>query len=219
MNHRLGLTALASTLLALASFQGCKSTGADDVDQTSTRLDAFSANLEKLKATVADVSASLGQVIEMRATDPRPAYGKFSKAAKSLEESTKRARASLEKAQAEGAKLFDAWTKNLDTITDEDIAKSSAERRDELQKSLEAMAGEADPALTKLEGFTATTRDVHTYLSQDLTPSGIQGIAGKAADLADSSKSIVSDLDDVVEEARKAAAKFATAKAPPPAKT
>lgn len=65
----------------------------------------------------------------------------------------------------------------------------------------------------------ATTKGVHADLSQDLTPSGIRGIAGEAEDIADSSKSIASDLDDVVDEPRKAAAKLATAKAPPPEKT
>ena len=218
MNHRLALPALTTALLALASFQGCKSTGADEVDQTSTRLNAFSANVENLQRTVADVSTSLGQVVETAATDPKPAFEAFSKHAKVLEDSTKKARANLDKARTEGAKLFDAWTKRLDTITDPDIRAASAERRDELQKTLKALDDEAAPSLTKLEGYVVSTKDVHTYLSQDLTPSGIKGISGKAEDLADSSKAITSDLDDVVDEAKKAAEKFATAKPPPPAK-
>jgi chromosome segregation ATPase len=218
MNTRLALPTLATAVLALASFQGCKSTGADEVEQTSSRLDAFSANIEKLQRTVADVSASLGQVVETASTDPKPAFKEFSKHAGALEESTKKARANLDKAQAEGAKLFEAWTKNLDTISDEDIRESSAERRDQLQKALGAVADEAAPALTDLEAYVATTKDLHTYLSQDLTPSGIKGISGKADDLADSAESITSDLDDVVDEAKKAAAKFATAKPPAPAK-
>lgn len=218
MNRRLALPAFTSVLLALAPFQGCASTGADEVDQTSTRLDAFSANVESLQRTVADVSASLDQVVETAATDPKPAFKEFSKHADMVASSTKKARANLDNARSAGTKLFDAWTKRLDTITDAEIRAASAERRDELQKVLKALDEEAAPTLTRLEGFVATTKDVHTYLSQDLTPSGIKGITGKSEDLADTGKSIADDLDDVVDAAKKAASKFATAKPPPAAK-
>lgn len=218
MLQRIVSVASATALLVLPSVVGCASTGSEKVDQTSTRIDAFGASIERLQGHVRDVAASLEQVVANASLDPKPAYKEFSGHADDVADATSRARTNLDKAKTEGAKLFEAWTSRLDTIADEDIRKSSQERRDELQKALATVAEEAEPCLTKLEAFVATTKDLDTYLGQDLTATGIKGISGKADDLADDAKDIVSDLDDVVAAARKAAPQFATAKPPPAAK-
>lgn len=218
MTHQLARAAISSLLLALPLFQGCASTGGSDkVDQTSTRLDTLAASVESLQGNLTGVAAALARVVETAETDPKPAFKEFSSQTDKVAAATEKARANLDRAQSEGKKLFDAWTKRLDTITDADIRKASQERRDELQKALASVADEMTPCVADLEAFVASTKDLHTYLAQDLTPSGIDGISSKSKDLSKSAKSIVSDLDDVVEAARKAAPKFATAKPPKPA--
>ena len=216
MNHRFSRAALSSALVALALLSGCKSTGAEKVDQTSTRLDQFRTGVETLKGQVTGTADALAQVVATAATDPKPAFKEFSKQVDLVSSSTTKARTNLDKAQSEGAKLFEEWTKRLDTITDPDIRQASEKRRDDLKKALSSVAEEANPALTSLEAYVATTKDLHTYLSQDLTPAGIESIAGKSKDLGKSAKSIAEDLDDVIEAASKVASQFATAKPPPP---
>ncbi len=214
MNQNFTRAALTSALLGLALLPGCKTSGADKVDQTSTRLDEFRASVETLKSQVNGTAAALAQVVETAAADPKPAFNQYAGEVELVSSSTAKARANLSKAQSEGKKLFDEWTKKLDTITDPDIRKSSETRRDDLQKALAAVAEKAEPSLTKLDGFVATAKDLHTYLSQDLTAKGIDSIAGKSKELTKSAKSIAEDLDKVVEAAGKAAPQFATAKPP-----
>lgn len=217
MNHKLIRVALSSALLGLALLPGCKSSGADKVDQTSTRLDEFRTSIESLKTQVDATASSLAQVVESAAADPKPAFKTFSGNVELVSSSASKARANLAKAQTEGQNLFAEWTKRLDTITDPDIRKASEKRRDDLQKALAAVVSKAEPALTKLDTFVASSKDLHTYLSQDLTPKGIDSIAGKSKDLTKSAKSVNEELDGVIKEAAKIAPQFATAKPPEPA--
>lgn len=214
---KLSLSALASVLIGLGLLTGCASTGADKVDQTSARIDKFRTGVETLKGQVTGTAEALAKVVETASTDPKPAFAEFSEQFDLVAASTAKARTNLDTAQTEGARLFEEWTKHLETITDSDIRAASEKRRDDLKKALSGVADEANPVLKDLEAFVASAKDVRAYLSQDLTPAGIDGISGKAKSLGKSARSIVEDLDDVIEAANEAAPKFATAK-PPPAK-
>jgi len=217
MNLKLSLPALASVLVGVALLTGCASTGADKVDQTSARIDKFRAGVETLKGQVTGTAEALAKVIETASTDPKPAFAEFSEQFDLVSASTVKARSNLDTAQTEGAHLFEEWTKHLETITDPDIRAASEKRRDDLKKALSGVADEANPVLTELEAFVASAKDLRAYLSQDLTPAGIDSISGKAKSMGKSARSIVEGLDEVIEAANKAAPQFATAK-PPPAK-
>jgi len=216
MNTKLFRVALSCSLLGLVALQGCQATGAERVDQTSTRLEEFGASIETLKGQVTAAAAALTQVVETASLDPKPAYDEFSKQVGLVSSSAKKARTGLEKAKSEGAKLFDDWTKRLDTITDPDIRAASEKRRNDLQEALTTVTEEAEPCLTELEAFVVTATDLDTYLSQDLTPAGIDGISDKAESLARSAESINGSLDGVLETTTEVAPTFATAKPPPP---
>lgn len=207
-----------TTLLGLTLVGSCKSTGADKVDETSTRLDQFKVAVGSLKGQLGSTSAALANVVESGSSDPKPAFKEFSKQVDAVSSSLAKARGNLERAQTEGAKLFEAWNKRLETITDADIRASSVKRRDELQKALSGVSEKTAPAMAGLDTFVVSAKDLQTYLSQDLTPAGIEAIEGKSKDLGKSAASISEDLDDVIEEVAKAASQFATAKPPPPAK-
>jgi len=216
---KLSLSALANALIGLALLTGCQSTGgADKVDQTSTRIDQFRTGVETLKSQVTSSAEALAKVIETASTDPKPAFKEFDEQVDLVSASAAKARTNLDTAQTEGARLFEEWTKHLDTITDPDIRKASEKRRDDLTKALSGVSDEATPALKDLEAYVASVKDVRAYLSQDLTPAGIDSISSKAKSLGKSARSIVEHLDEVIEAANKAAPQFATAK-PPPATT
>jgi chromosome segregation ATPase len=220
MSSTTGMRALVSSgLIGLALVAGCKSTGHEQVDQTSTRLEQFKTSVGALKGQLGSTADSLANVVAAGSSDPKPAYKEFDKQASAISNSVATARANLEKAQTAGAKLFDEWTKRLETITDPDIRKSSEKRRSDLQAALAKVSEKTGPAMAGLDSFVASTKDLQTYLSQDLTPAGIQAISGKSKDLSKKAGSVSKDLDEVIEEVTKVANQFATAKPPPaPAK-
>lgn len=214
--HKLLQTLALISLAGVSLLQGCKSSGAEKVDQTSTRIEDFRASIETLKSQVHGTSDALTKLVDAGATDPKPAFASYEKQVEQVTKSTTKAKSNMTKVQSEGEKLFADWTARLETISDPEIRKASEKRRDELKQLLGGIADEAKPVLAELDAFVATAKDLETYLSQDLTPAGIQSIAGKAKGFRKSAESISDNLDDVAEAAGKAATPFATAKPPPP---
>lgn len=212
-SSRLLLAASASALLLLAS---CQTSGHQRVNATSARLDELRTSLEALDEEVAAVADSLAAVVEKASEDPKPAFEQFGKDVKTVERSYERTRGRLAQAEQEAAKLFDEWTRNAAMISDPDIRALSEKRRDELKEALDDVVSEMQDAVAELESFVSTSRDLQTYLSQDLTPQGIRAIADKSRALGKASRSIAGQLEDVMDAARKAAPKFETAKPPPP---
>jgi outer membrane murein-binding lipoprotein Lpp len=218
LHHRYSCL-VSSGLIGLALLAGCKSTGADKVDQTSTRLEQFKSSVGALKGQVGSTADSLTNVVESGSSDPKPAFKEFDKQVDAVSGSVAKARTNLEKAQTEGAKLFDEWTKRLDTITDPEIRKSSEKRRSDLQAALEPRVRQ-DRARHGRARLVRRLRQGPADLPlAGPHAGGIEAISGKSKDLSKKASSISKDLDEVIEEVTKVANQFATAKPPPaPAK-
>ena len=203
-------------LSGLAVLAACQSGGHQDVEATSSRMDALKTNAETLKSEASAAASSLADLVAKADTDPKPAFDKYTKDAKAVESSYNAAATRLADVRTEAGKLFKAWEERAKTITDPDLQKRSEERRENLRKSLEEVGSTTQGALDETKAFVATNTDLVKYLGQDLTPAGIKGVSDKSKAQTKAAESIGGKLDDVVKSAGKASAEFATAKPPPP---
>jgi len=213
LRSRLPYVPAAAALLLLAA---CQTAGHQRVDATSTRLDDLRSSLERLDEEVTAVADTLATVVEKANEDPQPAYKQLGKDLSALERGYEHARSRLDQAEKEAGRLFEEWTRNAEQISDPDLKALSERRRDMLQKMLDAVVSRMSDAVSELEGYVSTSRDLHTYLSQDLTPQGIRAIADKSRAHGKAARTIAGKLEDVMEAAEKAAPRFETAKPPPP---
>jgi predicted nucleic acid-binding Zn-ribbon protein len=203
-------------LLGLALCAACQAAGHTRVDATSDRLLELRASVEGLKEQVTQTATSLAAVVEQADEDPTAAFKEYSKDVKAVDSGYTRARSRLDSAQGEADKLFETWTKNASLISDPDLRAISERRRDELKEELDGVVGKMDAAVSDLEAFVTTAKDLQVYLSQDLTPKGIRAIAEKSRNQTKAARSVVDQLDEVMEAAERAAPMFETAKPPPP---
>ena len=200
----------------VALIAACQSGGHQDVEATSSRMDALKTNTETLKSEVSAAAASLADLVSKADTDPKPAYDKFTKDSKAVDASYTAAASRLAEVRADADKLFKSWEERAKTITDPDLQKRSEERRANLSKALEEVTQTTQKALDETKPYVATNNDLVKYLGQDLTPAGIKAVADKSKAQTKAASSIGEKLDDVVKVASKASADFATAKPPPP---
>lgn len=208
---------LTSFLLGtVAVIAACQSGGHQDVEATSTRMDALKTNIENLKTQVSTAAASLADLVSKADTDPKPAYDKYAKDSKAVESSYNSAASRLAEVRTDADKLFKSWEERAKTITDPDLQKRSEERRTNLSKALDEVMQSTQKALDETKDFVKTNTDLSKYLGQDLTPAGIKAVADKSKAQTKSASSIGDKLDDVAKVASKASADFATAKPPPP---
>jgi len=206
--------ATAPIAVAAALLAACQSSGHRRVDATSTRLDQMRTSLDQLEGELEATADSLAVVVERADRGPEDALAQFKKDVKAVEGSYDRARSRLSEAESEANKLFETWSKNASLISDPDLRALSEKRRDELKVALDSVTARMGEAVSEMEDFVSTSRDLVTYLDQDLTPEGVRALADKSRVHSERATSIAALFDAVEQAAAEAAPLFATAKPP-----
>jgi len=216
MNTRTALVSLA-LLPAILLGSACQSSsGNQKAESTAMSMDGLREAVHKLKGRVTAAATSLATVVEKGAVDPKGPFDQYKKDVASVLEGLSTAESNLKSIKSQGQAYFAEWEKQAATITDPDLKEAAAERRTRLAKAIEDVSGQMDEARAEIAPFVTQIQDVQTYLSNDLTPAGIESVEGKSKDITKGAKSIGDELDDVVETLEKHAPEFKTAKPPPP---
>jgi chromosome segregation ATPase len=216
MNPR---TALASLILvpALLLNSACQaSSGSAKAESTAMSMDGLQKAIETLKAKVNAAAGSLATVVEKGGVDPKGPFEQYKKDVEAVVDGLSKAESNLKSIRSQGAKYFAEWEKQASTIKDEDLKKTAQERRARLSKAIEDVSTAMDAAREEIKPFVTSIQDVQTYLSNDLTPAGIESIGGKSKQVSKSADSIGDKLDDVYKALQKGAPEFKMAKPPPP---
>jgi len=218
MNTRIALASLA-LLPALLLNSACQSSsGSQKAESTAMSMDGLRGAVETLKTKVNAAAGSLATVVEKGAVDPKAPFEQYKKDVAAVVDALAKAESNLKTMKSEGATYFAEWEKQAATIQDPDLKAAAGERRTRLAKAIEDVSAAMDAARAEITPFATKIQDVQTYLSNDLTPAGIESIEGKSKEISKGADAIGDELDDVVEALEKHAPEFKTAKPPPPAK-
>jgi len=203
---------------ALALGPGCKSSsGHQASDTTAGHMDALRASADSLKAKVNAAAGSLSVVVEKAEVDPKTPFEQYKKDVAAVNDWVAKAESNLKAVRAQGQTYFAEWEKQATTMQDPELKETAEERRAELKKAVDAIGKAMEEVRVDLTPFVASIKDVQTYLSNDLTPAGIETVEGKSKKLIDDAETIGEKLDDLVETLEENAPAFKTAKPPPPA--
>jgi DUF2959 family protein len=208
--------AFPGLLLAFALATGCKSSGSQQADSTAMHMDEMHAAIVSLKESVSATATSLAKVVEQADVDPKTPFEQYEKNVSATKSGVDRAGSQVKSMKEQGATYFAEWEKQAATITDPDLKEAADERRVKLSKAVGRVSEAMTEAQAELAPYLTSITDMQTYLSNDLTPSGIKSVKGKSKDISKAANSIGKKLDDVIEALEKGAPEFKTAKPPPP---
>jgi methyl-accepting chemotaxis protein len=170
------------------------------------------ANAEAVTGDAALVSSALNDLIARADSDPKLAFEAFESSAKTLAKSSKSLENRLLVARTDAEKTFAEWSRNWAAIQDEDLKQESYERREKLSKAFAKAMSAMQPVVDESKQLATATKDVVTYLDQDLTPANIKSAESHAKAHAKSAKSIGEKVDDAVETTKEVSMLFATSK-------
>ncbi len=202
-------------LAVLALGSACASTGNEKAQSTAMHMEGLRDAVVSMKGKVNAAATSLAAVVKEREVDPKPSFAQYKKDVEAVEDVFSKAESNLKAVKAEFQTYYAEWEKQSTTIQDPDLKKSAEERRTRLSKAVDAVKAAMEAARSEITPYVAKIKDVETYLSNDLTPAGIEAISGKSEQVTDEAESIGDRLDEVVEALEKGAPEFKTAKPPP----
>jgi len=159
---------------AITLLTGCATTPTTSMDRatkTTTSMQAVEADYKQASVQIDATSTSLEDLIKPGQTDMKKAYGAYAGNVEKMEQLGKRLDMHTEQMRSRGQAYFAEWETSY---TSPEIRELSERRRNEMRE-IYAKIPEASIGVSgALKSYLTDIKDIQTYLSNDLTPQGIE---------------------------------------------
>lgn len=186
---------------------GCATTGMDRSVKTSNSIKEVDRDISKMMIQVDITLASLDSLVRVGQPDLKKSFNTYSDEVDNLDHQGKRVLKHIEEMKTRSTKYFAEWEKQGDAYTNPRISELSEQRRNKLAETYAqvptAGAGIKRSYLASLKNL----KEIQIYLSNDLTPKGIEAItpiseitAQDLDGLRASIKPVIAALDEIKAE-------------------
>jgi len=194
-----------TVLLVTAAFlSGCATTGMDRSMKTSHSIQQVDTEIREMNVQIDATAASLDSLVMGGKADPKKSFDSYSKNVSRLENEGKRVLKRLDEMKLNSREYFEEWEKQGDTFTNPEIRELSEERRSKLAAIYAQVPAAGAGVKGSYNAYLTDLKEIQKYLSNDLTPSGIEGITPVAQKsvqnlehLKASLKPVVAALDEI----------------------
>lgn len=174
-NH--SLVIFAMLLLSTTAFLGgCATTGMDRSVKTSNSIKEVDSEIRKMIVQIDVTAVSLDSLVIPRNTELKKPFNSYSDNLAKLESEGKRVVKRTEEMKSRSKEYFGEWEKQGDTFTNSEIRELSAERRNNLAEIYARVPAAADGIKGTYNAYLTDLKEIQKYLSNDLTPKGIEAI-------------------------------------------
>jgi predicted nucleic acid-binding Zn-ribbon protein len=214
LNKTLTLLALtAGTGLLLV---GCKTSNYKQADKTGEGIATFREEILNGKKAIDATMASLGQIEATAATDPRPAFEKYTKDVSNLASTADKIRKRGQDMREQGKAYFDQWEKQMAEVKNPEIQELAKQRKAKLQQTFDNIKTVTEPLKAQFDPWMSDLQDLQKYLANDITVSGVDAAKGLFKKAQDSGIEVQKSMDALIKELNTISATLTAAKAPPP---
>lgn len=174
-NHSMAVCTMV--LLGTASFLGgCATTGMDRSAKTSTSIQDLENEIRKIDVQIDATSQSLEALVIPGNANLKKSFNKYSDNVDKLDDDGKKVIKRMDEMKEHSKEYFAEWEKQGTNYKNPEISQLSAERRMKLAEIYARVpAAGAGIKSSYLQSLT-TLKEIRSYLSNDLTPKGIETI-------------------------------------------
>lgn len=187
---------------------GCASTPHQRAAKTQS--DMYSTQIEflKTKSQIDATMTTLNGLSQPESTDLPKQYKELVKGINGVESQFNKALKGVDKVHKQSQAYFQEWEKEIESIMNPDIKKSSEERRSTLLESYNKISSTIQPAKEVHITFLSDLRDIETFLKVDLTPKGIASISDVISKSQADAITVNERIDAVITELDRVAAEM-----------
>jgi hypothetical protein len=195
---------LLSTVVFMA---GCATTGMDRSVKTSNSIQQVDNELRKMIVQIDVTAASLASLIIAGNTDLKKPFDSYSDNLAKLDKEGQRVLKRIEEMKLRSKEYFGEWEKQGDTYTNPEIRELSEQRRNKLAELYARVPAAGAGIKSTYFAYLKELKEIQKYLSNDLTPNGVETItpvANKSVQDLDSLKislqPVIAALDEIKAE-------------------
>ena len=205
-NH--SLTLFTMLLLGTAAFLGgCATTGMDRSVKTSNSIQKVDSDVRKIILQSDVTATSLDSLVKAGQPDLKKSFDTYSDNLAELDSQGKQVLKHVEEMKAQKTEYFAEWEKQGDVYINPRIRELSEERRNKLAEIYAQVHTAGAGIKNAYLAYLTDLKEIQTYLSNDLTPKGVEAIAPVANKtsqdldvLRTSLKPLISALDGIKAE-------------------
>jgi len=197
---------IAAVLLGIVTYIiACATTGMQRSERTGATMKTVEQDFRQAIAQVDATRASLEDLIRPGQADVKKAFKQYSSSVNKMEDLGKRLFEHADKMSAQGKEYFEEWQKDGNTYKNPEIRALSEQRHADLSAVFAKVPEASVGVKGAFQAYMSDIREIQTYLSNDLTPKGVEAItptARKAMKDGDNLKESVAPVLSAIGTAR-----------------
>jgi hypothetical protein len=158
---------------AITCLTGCATTGMDRATKTTNSMQTVEGDYKQASVQIDTTRVSLEELIKPNQTDMKKAYDAYTENVVKMEKSGKQLDTHTEKMRVKGNEYFADWESSY---TNPEIRELSERRRIEIREGYVKISEASIGVKGTLKSYLTDIREIQKYLSNDLTPQGIESI-------------------------------------------
>jgi hypothetical protein len=200
-----GACMIAVFAAAVLSMSGCASTGIQRSEKATTTMQTMDNDIKLVVVQLDATGASLDELTKPGQSDFKKAFVSCTNNISKIETMEKHFAIHADEMKDRGKDYFDEWRKEGDKYNNQQIRELSDKRRAELGEIYGKIAESSIGVKGPFKAYVSDVKEIQSYLSNDLTPKGIESIAPvsrKAVEDGEKLKLAIRDLQIAIERAR-----------------
>ncbi|HBO84686.1 MAG TPA: hypothetical protein DD641_06890 [Deltaproteobacteria bacterium] len=177
---------------------GCATTGLDRAEKTSNSIRDVDSEIRKMIVEIDATTASLEALIVPGKTDLKEPFDSYSKNLKNLDKEGTKVLKRMDEMKASSTAYFSEWEKQGDVFTNAEIRELSEQRRSKLAETYARVPAAGAGIRGSYNAYITDLKEIQKYLSNDLTPKGIEGITPVAQKSVQEAEALKSSLGPVI---------------------
>ncbi len=160
-------------LCVITYLPGCATTSMERATKTTETTQKVETDYRETSLQIIATNASLEKLVLASPNDIKKAYEDYAKNVNKMEKLSARLNEHTEKMQNQREEYFSEWDSSY---TNPRIQTLSERRRNELRQTYAKIPEASIGVKGTLNSYLTDIRDIQTYLSNDLSPQGIEAI-------------------------------------------
>jgi len=175
MRSRLAKAVLPLVVLfgAIIYLPGCATIGMERATKTTDTMQALENDYQQASLQIAATNAALTSLVMPTQIDTRKAYKAYTKEVKKMEALGSRLNQHADEMQSQRDTYFEKWETSYASA---EIQELSEQRRVEMRAAYAKIPAASIGVKGALQAYLNDTSEIQRYLSNDLTPQGIESI-------------------------------------------
>ncbi len=188
---------LAIAIIAATGMAGCATTGMERSTKAQTSMTEMDGNIKLLLVQIDATEASLRELVKPDNSDVEKAFHLYSANVSKMDQLERNFTRHTDEMNARGKDYFEEWQKEGDKYKNPRIQQLSEERRLELSRIYGDIATSSIGVKERLNSYVTDLKEIQKYLSNDLTPKGIQAIAPLTREVTSKSSGLTNEIKDI----------------------